>query len=429
MKIKEVSKLTGLTEKTIRFYEDKGLISPAKEEVNGREFRSYCDKDIEFLNIIADLRKLDFSISDIIIMRDTPENIQNILKEYSVRTSEDLAFKTNMLQRLMQINYKDISKLEDLVEQLKELSKDRVLPAADIELEFFKIDGITKEDLKSEIFKYEERLSIKFKSKIRNTTILFVLTLMLYIILTVFIWNITYYLGYIQSFQNDIGWRKLLIPAFALLLLAFIYAFVKNIKFINKLNQAASADKALRICRYSIFILLLCFTIGIVVSIQSLENLKKFKIDTGREVVHEWYPIYRMNDYVNKYLDSPENYKELIENGLYVNQTCYNFSMSGYSDVLNTKMMDLLIFCYDPLFKEFTNPEGAANKDKIAQMLKNINKELKELFTELAEKSDAQRADLTRHDLTEAKEFRQNINSMVDKYCTQSESFIGRQRP
>jgi ElaB/YqjD/DUF883 family membrane-anchored ribosome-binding protein len=103
--------------------------------------------------------------------------------------------------------------------------------------------------------------------------------------------------------------------------------------------------------------------------------------------------------------------------------------MRGYSDVLNTKMMDLLIFCYDPLFKEFINPEGTADKDKIAQMLKNLNSELKELFVELAEKTDAQRADLARYDLSKAKKFRQRINTMIDKYCNQSESFIGRQRP
>ena len=36
MKIKEVSERTGLTKKTIRYYEAEGLLSPEKQWQNGR---------------------------------------------------------------------------------------------------------------------------------------------------------------------------------------------------------------------------------------------------------------------------------------------------------------------------------------------------------------------------------------------------------
>ena len=39
MKIKEVSEKTGLTKKTIRFYEEEGLIQPEKTYYNGRTYR------------------------------------------------------------------------------------------------------------------------------------------------------------------------------------------------------------------------------------------------------------------------------------------------------------------------------------------------------------------------------------------------------
>ena len=39
MKIKEVAKATGLTEKTIRYYENRGLVIPQAKELNGRSFR------------------------------------------------------------------------------------------------------------------------------------------------------------------------------------------------------------------------------------------------------------------------------------------------------------------------------------------------------------------------------------------------------
>ena len=38
MKIKEVSQLTGLSKKTIRFYEEEGLIQPEKTYYNGRAY-------------------------------------------------------------------------------------------------------------------------------------------------------------------------------------------------------------------------------------------------------------------------------------------------------------------------------------------------------------------------------------------------------
>ena len=42
---------TGLTEKTIRYYEAQGLIHPAMEEKNGRNFRTYTEKRCGTCNI------------------------------------------------------------------------------------------------------------------------------------------------------------------------------------------------------------------------------------------------------------------------------------------------------------------------------------------------------------------------------------------
>ncbi len=47
MKIKEAARATGLTEKTIRYYENRGLVIPAATELNGRSFRDYSPHDVE----------------------------------------------------------------------------------------------------------------------------------------------------------------------------------------------------------------------------------------------------------------------------------------------------------------------------------------------------------------------------------------------
>lgn len=65
MTIKEAAAKTGLTEKTIRYYEAQGLIHPAMEEKNGRNFRTYTEKEVRELCNIAVLRKMRFTIEEI----------------------------------------------------------------------------------------------------------------------------------------------------------------------------------------------------------------------------------------------------------------------------------------------------------------------------------------------------------------------------
>lgn len=424
MKIKAAVKLTGLTEKTIRFYEDKGLITPDKEEINGRIFRSYSEEDVEYLNLIANLRKLDFSISDIIIMRDNPETIPEMLKGYCSKTSDELSFKTSIIQQLKQIEFEDITKLEDLVEQLKEISKNRPLPVSDIEFEFYKMDGITKAELQGEILKYEGRISTRFKKKIRNTTIFFSLAQIVFIVLTAFLWRATYFLGYVPTFQNHISWRKLIIPLFVLLFCGFIFIFVKAIKFIIKLSEEDKAINALQLCRYSILVLLISFSVGLVISVQSLKSMEELRTEVGRDVAQEWYSLYKMADYVDKYLSSSDAQEEGISLSLYVNQTCYNFAFTGYGDKIHTKMYDLLVWCYDPAFKELVISHNRAKTDKIEQLLKEINSELNKISIEILDKTVSEKADLVRYDLQEATEFRQRINNFVDKYYTQVDDLL-----
>lgn len=418
MKIKEVAKLTGLTEKTIRFYEDKGLISPEKEEINGRVFRAYSREDVQGLNLVADMRKLDFSISDIIAMRGNPERIPDILGEYRSRASDELDFKTDVLKRFEQIEFKDISNIEELDRLLREMSVNRPLPVSDTEFEFYKIDGITKEELNGEVVKYRERLSLKFRRKVRNTILLFSAALIVFIILAGFIWKATYYLGYVPSFQNDLKWRAALIPLFILLLCGFLFVFIKVIKFITAPGDEDRAGTALRICRYFVFILMLSFAVGIAISSYSLKSMEKMKTEIAGEVVREWDSMYQMVHYVDMYLASGDT-EEGKRLSLYVNQNCYNFSYNP--DSLHTKMRDLLLLSYDPAFQELVRNQPAAHTEKLKQMFKELNAELKDICIYIIDKPDAQRADLTRYDISEAAALRERIDNFVNKYGKQAE--------
>lgn len=61
MNIAEVSRRTGLPSKTIRYYEDIGLIRPARQP-NG--YRAFRDSDLHKLAFLGRARGLGFSIED-----------------------------------------------------------------------------------------------------------------------------------------------------------------------------------------------------------------------------------------------------------------------------------------------------------------------------------------------------------------------------
>ena len=66
MQISEVMKRTGLSRKAIYLYEEKGLLSPGKVSVGiVREYREYTEEDVSRLRLIARLRELELSLSDI----------------------------------------------------------------------------------------------------------------------------------------------------------------------------------------------------------------------------------------------------------------------------------------------------------------------------------------------------------------------------
>lgn len=62
MKINEIARLTGLTPKTIRFYEQKGIISEPARAENG--YRAYGQKHINELQMIRRSRLVGFSLEE-----------------------------------------------------------------------------------------------------------------------------------------------------------------------------------------------------------------------------------------------------------------------------------------------------------------------------------------------------------------------------
>lgn len=62
MNISDVAKKTGLTSKTIRFYEEKGLVTAPIRSDNG--YRNYSVKQIEELTLLRQARQVGFNLDE-----------------------------------------------------------------------------------------------------------------------------------------------------------------------------------------------------------------------------------------------------------------------------------------------------------------------------------------------------------------------------
>ena len=63
MKVSDVAKLTGVTVRTLHYYDEIGLLPPS--EVTSSGYRVYNDADLEVLQQILFFRELDFSLEEI----------------------------------------------------------------------------------------------------------------------------------------------------------------------------------------------------------------------------------------------------------------------------------------------------------------------------------------------------------------------------
>lgn len=127
MLINEVSKLTKLTKKAIEYYTLQGLISPSILD-NG--YREYSSQDVDTLNKISVLRKLDISTEE--IRRILNDTTNSALQAVSVKKELDYQrdmMKKSILQKLSEGKpYEEISAELQAVEQGKTIT-DKLLDA------------------------------------------------------------------------------------------------------------------------------------------------------------------------------------------------------------------------------------------------------------------------------------------------------------
>ena len=87
MKINEVEALVGISKKSIRFYEEEGLLTPKRNSENGN--RNYCDDDVDTLRRIKALRKLGLPLEEIRSLQQGRLTVADAMRRHRITLARE----------------------------------------------------------------------------------------------------------------------------------------------------------------------------------------------------------------------------------------------------------------------------------------------------------------------------------------------------
>lgn len=118
--IEQVAARTGLTKRTLRYYEEMGLLPPTDR--TGGNYRRYSEADIARLERIKNLRDLlGFSLADIRELLETDDERGQIKVAY--RKETDAAAKVAQLDRADELIRHQLHLIEQKLTGLEEMRK------------------------------------------------------------------------------------------------------------------------------------------------------------------------------------------------------------------------------------------------------------------------------------------------------------------
>lgn len=108
MRINEASSRSRLPAKTIRYYEDAGLLAPASRRPNG--YRDYSESDVHLLRFVQRARSLGFTVQD----------CRELLSLYGDKRRSSRNVKAIAMRRVGEIERKlaELASLRDVLMEL-----------------------------------------------------------------------------------------------------------------------------------------------------------------------------------------------------------------------------------------------------------------------------------------------------------------------
>lgn len=119
--IGEVADRTGVTQRTLRFYEEKGLLNPPERMDGG--FRLYSERDIQRIEYIRRLQQfLGFTLAEIKEMVEAEDLRQQIIATF--RPDRELPARLNRVNRIIGALERQLEVVDHKVEHLVEMQND-----------------------------------------------------------------------------------------------------------------------------------------------------------------------------------------------------------------------------------------------------------------------------------------------------------------
>lgn len=113
--IGEVAERTGVTQRTLRFYEEKGLLNPPERMDGG--FRLYSEDDIKRIDYVRQLQGLlGFTLAEIKDMVEAEELMQQIISTF--RPDRELPARLERVNTIIDALSKQLEVVEHKVEHL-----------------------------------------------------------------------------------------------------------------------------------------------------------------------------------------------------------------------------------------------------------------------------------------------------------------------
>src|SRR6476660_8828267 len=118
LQIGEVAERTGVTQRTLRFYEEKGLLKPPSRLEGG--FRLYSEVDVQRVEQIKRLQTLlGFTLADIKEMVEAEEIKSQLRAEY--RREADVSDRRAKIAKALEVTERQVAMIDQKLQSLLEM--------------------------------------------------------------------------------------------------------------------------------------------------------------------------------------------------------------------------------------------------------------------------------------------------------------------
>jgi len=128
MKIGDVARETGLTEKAIRIYVEQGLVKPTVTQSLHRNSYDFSRENVRELERISIFRKAGFSLFEISVIQQEPQRLPELLESKRQSMEAELDAQQGVREALDRLQASQVGNVEDVAEALRHAVANRKEP-------------------------------------------------------------------------------------------------------------------------------------------------------------------------------------------------------------------------------------------------------------------------------------------------------------